>query len=159
MRTELMRTEQTRWSWLTALVLMHGALGAEANSATLLSGLVQQAVTGRQEARLPPHLSVLLGVSASESSTPVWQLSRKSSSALRLFNVCQDNHDNVVLITTGADNQSAAYLMSAGGVLLKAIVYQVGGATQEPSLAQANKAFRQQRDFWLQQALRPDAPR
>jgi hypothetical protein len=147
-----------RWSALSALLLAHGVLGAELNSARLLSGLVQQAVSGRQEARLPPHLSVLLGISVSETATPVWQLSRKSSDALRLFNVCQNNHDNVVLTTLRAGNQSAAYLMSASGVLLKAIVYQVGGATQELSLAEARKPFARQRDFWLDQARRPGAP-
>jgi hypothetical protein len=104
-------------------------------------------------------LAALPGVCASERTTPVWQRSRKSSDALRLFNVCQDNHDNVVLITTGLDNRSAAYLMTAGGVLLKAIVYQAGGATHELSPTQASKAFMQQRDFWLQQALKAHAPR
>jgi hypothetical protein len=153
-----MRHTPTRWSALSALLLAHGVLGAEVNSARLLSGLVQQALSARQEARLPPHLSVLLGISVSETATPVWQLSRKSSDALRLFNVCQNNHDHVVLTTMGANHQSAAYLMSAGGVLLKAIVYQVGGATHELSLAEGRKDFTRQRDFWLEQARRPGAP-
>ncbi|MFI4866896.1 MAG: hypothetical protein ACHQDB_07290 [Steroidobacterales bacterium] len=109
-----MRHTPTRCIALSALFLVHDVLGADANSARLLSGLVQQAVSGRQQARLPPHLSVLLGISVSESATPVWQLSRKSSDALRLFNICEDNHDNIVLTTMRADKQSAAYLMSAG---------------------------------------------
>jgi hypothetical protein len=152
-------------SWLLLLWFAHGALGAEhaqpaePTTASLLKGLVQEAVTSGKDAELSPHLSLLLGVSVSERTTPIRQLGIKSDDALRLFDVAQDNHAHIVLMSVSANNQVAAYLMTPGGRLLKAVFYQVGGETVVPTLGGAKATFKPLRDFWLEKARSLEAPR
>jgi hypothetical protein len=153
-----MRQRLIRCGWLIALLHFQGALGAEDKPAVLLTRLVQQALTGGQPAMLSPHLSVLLGISSSEGATPVRQLGLQSGDAHRLFDVCESNHDRIVLMDVVANKHVSAYLVSAGGVLLKAVVYDIGGTTQEQSLTAAKPAFIKQREFWLGQARGLDAP-
>jgi hypothetical protein len=153
-----MRHRSIRGSWLIALLLAQGALGAEDKPAILLTRLVQQAVTGGQAAVLSPHLSVLLGISSSEGATPVRQLGLQSGDVHRLFDVCENNHDRIVLMDVVANKHVSAYLVSASGVLLKAVVYDIGGTTQEQRLPAAKAAFMKQREFWLGQARALDAP-
>jgi hypothetical protein len=154
----LMRHRQIRGGWLIALLLAQAALGAEDKPAILLTRLVQQAVTGGQAAVLSPHLSVLLGISSIEGATPVRQLGMQSGDVHRLFDVCANSHDKIVLMDVVADKHVSAYLLSPSGVLLKAVAYDIGGPTHEQSLADAKPAFMRQREFWLAQARALDAP-
>ena len=153
-----MRHRPIRCGWLIALLLTHGALGAEPKSAALLTRLVHQAVTGGQAAVISPHLSVLLGISSSEGVTPVRQMDLQSGDVHRLFDVCDSNHDRIVLMAVDANKHVSAYLMSPGGVLRKAIVYDIGGETHEQSLAEAKPGFMRLREFWLGQARDLKAP-
>ena len=138
--------------FLAALFLLHSALAAEAPVTRVLNGLVQTAVRSGQDAILPPHLSVMLGVSTSEASTPVRQLGFKNGDNIKTFNVCAADHQNVVLMSVGADSRVSAYLMSSEGVLRKAIVYQVGGDTRELRISAAKADFLEQRKLWFERA-------
>jgi len=137
---------------LAALLLVHCALAAEAPPTRVLSALVQAALHSGQDAKLPPHLSVLLGLSASETSTPVRQLEFKNGDDIKTLNVCASDHQSVVLMSVGTNKRVSAYLMSSDGVLRKAIVYQVGGDTRELRLAEASGAFLQERKLWLERS-------
>ena len=138
--------------FLAALLVALGALGADASAAHLLHGLVAAAVRSGQDAKLPPHLSVLLGVSSTESSTPVRQLGFKNGDDIKTLNVCAADHRNVVLMSVGANNRARAYLMSPDGVLRKAITYEIGGVPRELRIADAKVEFLQERALWFERA-------
>ena len=138
--------------FLAALLLALLALGAEAPAAHLLNGLVAAAVSSGQDAKLPPHLSVLLGISATETSTPVRQLGFKNGDDIKTLNVCAADHHNIVLMSVGSNNRANAYLMSADGVLRKAITYEVGGATRELRISDGKGDFLRERTLWFERA-------
>jgi hypothetical protein len=137
---------------LAALLLTQAALAADTSTSRVLNGLVEAAVRAGRDAALPPHLSVLLGLTITEASTPVRQLGFRNGDDIKTFNVSAVEHHDVVLMSVGANKHAAAYLMSPDGVLRKAIVYEVGGATRELRLAEANPDFLQQRRLWLDRA-------
>jgi hypothetical protein len=122
------------------------------DTARMLSGLESVAVQSGQHANLPPHLSLLLGISHTEASVAVHQLGFKNGQAIKTLNVCADEHNNVVLMSAGADQRIAAYLMSPQGTLRKAFVYRVGGDTRELRLAEAQAGFAQERELWIERA-------
>jgi hypothetical protein len=137
---------------LAALIVARVAFGTQPAASHGLNGLVETAVRSGQDAALPPRLSVLLGLSSTEASTPVRQLGFRNGDDIKTFNVSTADHHNVVLMTVSANKHAAAYLVSPDGELRKAVVYQVGGATRELRLAEANPDFLQQRKLWLDRA-------
>jgi hypothetical protein len=147
-----MKRAKSWFGLLTALLTLNGAFGAEPSTAHVLAGLVDTAVRAGQDAALPPHLSVLLGISAGETSTPVRQLAFKNGDAMKTLNVCAADHRNVVLMSVSDNHRAAAYLMSSKGVLLKAFEYEIGGETHELELAVAGGNFLHERQLWISRA-------
>jgi hypothetical protein len=94
----------------------------------------------------------LLGISTTETSTPVRQLGFKNGDAVKTFNVCTADHHNVVLMSVAANHHAAAYLMSSDGELRKAFVYEVGGETRQLRLSAADRDFLEERKLWFERA-------
>ena len=133
-----------------ATVAMAAALCAQ-GAARSLSGLVDVVVANGPESRLPAHLSVVLGISRTERETAVRQAVIRDGQTVHTFNVCIAKHDDVVMISVNEQDRSTrAYLVSAAGVLRKAVSYQVGAPAHERSLTEAHDDFANEIKLWTE---------
>jgi hypothetical protein len=141
-------------AWLAA-VAMAAMLSAQAAGRSL-DGLIESVVRSGADAQLPAHLSVVLGVTAVERTTAVKQAVVRDGSAIRTFNVCTANHEDVVILTYDEQSRSTkAYLVSAKGALRKAVNYQAGAAANERSPADARSDFAYEIGFWTNFPIKP----
>jgi hypothetical protein len=102
---------------------------------------------------------MVLGITSVEHKTAVKQAVIRDGHAVRTFNVCAANHDDVVILTYDElDQLTKAYLMSAAGALRKAVSYQPGAPANVRTLTSARDDFAQELTFWTafeQQSARP----
>jgi len=118
-----------------------------------LRALTDAALRQGLDAKLPPHLSVVLGLEAHEQSTPVRQIVARLDHEVRTFNVCSSNHQKLVIMTVNEQTQAVTgYLLSPGGKLRKAVSYTAGGPPQELSLAEARSGFNRELQYWSRRA-------
>jgi len=142
-------------SWFVVVVAMTVMLSAHGAAASL-AGLVDAVVRNGRASRLPAHLSVVLGISRIEQETAVKQAVIRDGQMVHTFNVCADKHDDVVLMHVNEQNHSTkAYLVSAAGVLRKAVSYQAGAPAIERSLEEAHGDFANEIKFWTEAGRRP----
>jgi hypothetical protein len=145
-------TGNRRW-WIiaAAMTLMLAAHGASGS----LVGLIDLVVRNGPASRLPAHLSVVLGVSKIEQETPVKQTVVHDGQTVRTFNVCAAKPADVVIMSYNEQSRSTkAYLVTAAGVLRKAVSYQAGAPAIERSLAEARADFANEMKFWTDIKLR-----
>jgi hypothetical protein len=120
----------------------HGASGS-------LAGLIDQVVRNGPDSRLPAHLSVVLGVGKLEQETPVKQAVVRDGQTVRTFNVCTAKPADVVIMSYNEQTRSTkVYLVSAAGILRKAVSYQAGAPAIERSPAEARADFANEMQFW-----------
>ena len=135
-------------AWLVvgfALFATASAHGAGSSLATLVDAVLRNG----PNSQLPANLSVVLGVSRLEQTTPVKQAVMRDGSVVRTFNVCTAHHGDIVLITYDEQSRSSkAYLVSRAGALRKAVSYQAGAPASERSLADAAHDFANEIKFW-----------
>lgn len=111
--------------------------------------LAEEARTSGFLARLPPTVSVALGLVKAKEGTEVRQLVSKSGHQVRTFNVSVARKSDVILFTVDARTGSTqAYLTGPDARLRKAVSYQAGGEAQEMSAAQARTGFVRESRFW-----------
>jgi hypothetical protein len=135
-------------SWLIVAVAM-GAMFSAHGAAKSLAGLVDAVVAHGPESRLPAHLSVVLGISRAERETAVKQAVIRDGQTVHTFNVCAAKHDDVVMISVDEQHHSTkAYLVSAAGVLRKAVSYQAGAPADNRSLEEARGDFANELKLW-----------
>ncbi|SRR6266700_909433 len=138
-------------SWLIAVVAMAAmaAMLSAHGAARSLAGLVDAVVAHGPESRLPAHLSVVLGISRTERETAVKQAVIRDGQTVHTFNVCSAKHDDVVMMSVNEqDHTTKAYLVSAAGVLRKAVSYQAGAPANERSLAEVRGDFANEIKLW-----------
>ena len=140
---------------LGLLVLMLPALGAGER----FSALAARALDSGQNAKLPPHLSLVLGLGAGDESPPVKQIATRVGHEVRSFNVCTTNHRNLVIFVYDEDQRlTVAYLLSVAGTLRKAVSYVSGGPPKTLSLSKARPGFERELQFWSDyEAAQPPA--
>jgi hypothetical protein len=137
-------------SWLIVAVAMATMLSAH-GAARSLAGLVDAVVANGPENRLPAHLSVVLGIGRAERETAVKQAVIRDGQTVHTFNVCAAKHGDVVMMSFNEQNRSSkAYLVSAAGVLRKAVSYQAGEPANERSLAEARDDFANEIKLWTE---------
>ena len=140
-------------SWLivvAATIAMLCALSAH-GAARSLAGLIDAVVANGPESRLPAHLSVVLGISRTERETAVKQAVIRDGQTVHTFNVCAAKHDDVVMMSVNEQDRSTkAYLVSAAGVLRKAVSYQAGAPANERSLTEARDDFANEIKLWTE---------
>jgi hypothetical protein len=137
-----------RRSGLIVAVAM-GAVFSAHGAAISLSGLVDAVVAHGPESRLPAHLSVVLGISQIERETAVKQAVIRNGQMVHTFNVSAAKHADVVMLSVNEqDHSTKAYLVSAAGVLRKAVSYQAGAPANERSLAEARGDFANEIKLW-----------
>lgn len=113
---------------------------AQAVDKTLREGL---------QAKLPPHLSTLLGLSREEES-PVRQGVVRTGKIVQAFDVSTANKNDVVLfVVDEATNDQTLYLTSRQGVLQKVVKVKAGLGQVQGITGEDRKAFAREKQFWL----------
>jgi hypothetical protein len=144
---------------IAAVVAMAAILSAHGATHSL-KALIDALVKDGLDARLPAHLSVILGVAPVERATAVKQAVIRDGHTVHTFNVCVTNHGDVVILTH--DDQSRAtkaYLVSAAGELRKAVSYQPGAPANERTLLAAGSDFSGELKFWSEYQRTPAKPK
>src|SRR5215472_5914472 len=132
---------------LAAAAVFAGAL--QAASTPWAQTLAQQALDSGFLSRLPPNVSVVLGLAKPQEGTDVRQLVSKEGHEVRTFNVSVVNHADIVIFNVNAQSgATVAYLLNPEGQLRKAVAYQTGQEARELSAAQAKSGFAREKQFW-----------
>ena len=146
-----------RIGWITAIVLVSwGANGADRT----LSTLIDSTLKNGPDSRVPGHLSVVLGISPTEKPTPVKQAVNRKGVVVHTLNVCTGDHDRVVLLAYDEQRRiTKAYLMSADGVLRKAVSYVAGAPAEVRSTDEARADFTAELNAWKSLLRKPNPPK
>ena len=100
-------------------------------------------------AKLPPHLSTLLGLSQ-EEECEVMQGVVRTREVVQGFDVSTANKNDVVLfVVNERTNDQTLYLTSKEGVLRKVVIVDEGGGRVQEITGQDRTAFEKQKQFWL----------
>ena len=100
-------------------------------------------------AKLPPHLSTLLGLS-NEEERPVMQGVVRTDKVIQGLDVSTANQNDVVLfVVNEATNDQILYLTSKEGVLRKVVTVEAGVGQVKKITGEDRKAFAEQKKFWL----------
>jgi hypothetical protein len=100
-------------------------------------------------AKLPPHLSTLLGLSQ-EEECQVTQGVVRTGKVVQGFDVSTANKNDVVLfVVNETTNDQTLYLTSKEGVLRKVVTVDEGVGQVQKITGQDRKAFEKQKQFWL----------
>ena len=113
---------------------------AQAVESTLQKGL---------QAKLPPHISTLLGLT-DEAECPVMQAVVRSGSQVRGFDVSKaSKNDVVIFVVDETANGQVLFLTSQTGALRKVVKVEAGEGRAVKITAENRKVFEQEKLFWL----------
>lgn len=100
-------------------------------------------------AKLPPHLSTLLGLSQ-ETECPLMQGVLRNGKVVRGFDVPLNVKGNIVLfVADEISNDQTLYLTSEDGRLRKVVSVQRGVGRVSKITSQHKAAFEKEKEFWL----------
>jgi hypothetical protein len=109
------------------------------------------------DAKIPPHLSTLLGL-AQESEFPVKQGVLRTGKMVQGFDVSvEDKKDIVIFVVDEASNNQTLYLTSGLGRLRKMVAVTNGVGSVSNITAEDRKAFEKEKEFWLDRLAQPAA--
>jgi hypothetical protein len=109
-------------------------------------------------AKLPPHLSTLLGLSK-EEECPVMQGVVRTGKVVQGFDVSAANKNDVVLfVVNETTNDQTLYLTSKEGVLRKVVRVEEGVGQVQKITGEDRKAFEKEKQFWLDRLTPVGAP-
>jgi len=121
--------------------------------------LTHEALASGFLTRLPPTVSVALGLAKGSEGTDVRELISKSGRQVRTFNVCVARQVDLVVFNLNArTGASVAYLVGPDARLRKAVSYQAGGEAREMPAADARAGFAREARFWSARARQTAAP-
>ena len=108
-------------------------------------------------AKLPPHLSTLLGLS-NEKECLVMQGVVRTGKLVQGFDVSTTNKNDVVLfVANETANNQTLYLTSKEGALRKVVTVEEGVGQVRKITSEDRKAFEKEKQFWFDR-LAPVAP-
>ena len=137
--------------WWVIVVALATAVAAQGATTHSLKPLIDAVIRNGPDSQLPSHLSVMIGVSQVEQTTPVKQAVVRDGAVVRTFNVCVANHDDVVIIVYNEQSRwSMAYLSSATGTLRKAVSFQAGAPATVRTFPAARDDFAKEINFWME---------
>jgi hypothetical protein len=151
-------TTATRSPLLALCALATTLLGtltaaAAAGNPSWTDALTRQALASGYLTRLPPTVSVALGLAKAKEGTDVRQLLTKSGHQVRTFNVSVAKNSDLVLFTVDAHSgATAAYLIGPDAQLRKAVSYQAGAEAQEMPATDARAGLAREARFWSARA-------
>ena len=100
-------------------------------------------------AKLPPHLSTMLGLSKEEECN-VMQGVVRSGKVVQGFDVSTANKNDVVLfVVNETTNDQTLYLTSMEGVLRKVVIVEEGAGRVQKITDKDRKEFEKEKVFWL----------
>lgn len=100
-------------------------------------------------AKLPPHLSTLLGLSQ-EKECLVMQGVVRTGEVVQGFDVSTANKNDVVLfVVNEATNGQTLYLTTKEGVLRKVVTVEEGVGRIQKVTGEDRKGFEKEKQFWL----------
>ena len=109
-------------------------------------------------AKLPPHLSTLLGLSK-EEECHVMQGVVRTGKVVQGFDVSKANKNDVVLfVVNETTNDQTLYLTSMEGVLRKVVKVEEGVGRVEKITGKDREAFEKEKAFWLDRLAPVGAP-
>ena len=109
-------------------------------------------------AKLPPHLSTLLGLSEEEECL-VMQGVVRTGKLVQGFDVSTANNNDVVLfVASNTTNDQTLYLTSKEGVLRKVVTVEEGVGRVQKITDEDRKAFKKEKQFWLDRLAPVSAP-
>lgn len=120
---------------------------------------VDSTMQGGLQAKLPPHLSTLLGL-AKEEECLVRQGVLRTGKVVQGFDVSTANKNDVVLfVVNETTNQQTLYLTSKEGALRRVVRVEDGVGRVEKVTAEDRKAFEKEKQFWLDRLAPAGAPK
>jgi hypothetical protein len=115
-----------------------------------LAGIIDEVVAKGPASQIPPHLSVVLGITTTQQPTAVKQAVMRAGDSMHTFNVRSDQQSDVVLMAYDSRTRATnAYLTNPAGTLRKAVSYQPGEAPIERKANEAGGQFAAEIKFWL----------
>jgi len=100
-------------------------------------------------AKLPPHLSTLLGLSQ-EEECPVMQNVVRTGTVVQGFDVSVANKDDIVLfVVDETANDQTLYLTSPAGTLRRVVSVKAGVGAESRITDKDKKAFEKEKQFWV----------
>ena len=120
---------------------------------------VDKTLQGGLHAKLPPHISTLLGLS-NEEEYPVMQGVLRTGKIVQGFDVSAANkHDVVLFVVNETTNDQTFYLTSKQGALQKVVKVKEGVGDVQKITVEHRKAFEKEKQFWLDQLAPVSASR
>ena len=102
------------------------------------------------QAKIPPHVSEMLRISADLKECPVAQRFERSGNLVRGFNVSITDKNNIVLfVANEATNEQTYYLTSGLGGLGRVVAAREGTGHVLRVTAREKAAFERELKFWL----------
>jgi hypothetical protein len=110
-------------------------------------------------AKLPPHLSTLLGVSR-EHECLVRQGVVRTGKVVQGFDVSTANKNDVVLfVVNETTNDQTLYLTSTEGALRKVVTVEEGAGRVQKVTPEDRRAFEKEKQFWLDRLAPVSTPK
>ena len=111
------------------------------------------------QAKLPPHVSTLLGISE-EKECLVMQGLVRTEKVVEGFDVSMANRNDVVLFVANAtSNDQVFYLTSRDGALRRVVSVREGIGEVLQTSGEDRKAFEKEKQFWLDRLAPVGAPK
>ena len=130
------------------VVLVPSAFGAGARK--LIAVAAGRVVAGGVKAKIPPHVSEMLGTTPDIRECPVMQQYERSGKLVRGFNVSVADKNNIVLfVTDEAANEQTYYLTSDQGELLRVVAVKGGTGNTLRITSKQKAAFQKEVRYWL----------
>lgn len=102
------------------------------------------------QAKIPPHVSEMLGISADQKECAVSQRFERNGKVVRGFNVSISDKDNIVLfVTDEGANEQTYYLTSGRGGLRRVVAVKGGTGNVLRVTGKEKAAFNGELHFWL----------
>jgi hypothetical protein len=107
-------------------------------------------LTAGLQAKIPPHVSAMLGISPDRNECPVSQRFERNGKVVRGFNVSLADKNNIVLfVTDEAANEQTYYLTSSQGQLRKVVAVREGTGHDLRVTSKEKAAFHNELQYWL----------
>jgi hypothetical protein len=149
--------------WITLILAMAaGAIGqaqptARSHAQGRLATAANATAKAGIQAKLPPHISTLLGLTK-EEECPVLQSVVRTGSMVQGFDVSVANKNEIVLFVVDEQaNDQSLYLTSPEGKLRKVVSVKAGVGDVVRISGKEIAAFNKEKQFW-EARLAPSAP-
>jgi len=154
--------KRRRGAELRAWVVLLAATGAVAAGpaaradGSSLGRIVDAVVRHGPTTQLPPHLSMVLGLSSVEHAVPMKQAELRDGTKIHTFMVGAADHADLVLLDYDeASGITEAYRLAPSGTLRKAVSYSAGATANEQPAAKARAGLSRELKFWTDWQARP----